>query len=75
MPLITSAFVEILDRLKGHLNDVFKLKNLCDLCYFLGLEFARSSQGIFISQRHYVLPLLKDPGLLTCKPVHCPMGS
>ena len=36
------------------------------LRYFLGIEVAYSKQGIFISQRKYVLDLLKETGKLGC---------
>ena len=39
--------------LKDSLNKRFKLKDLGDLRYFLGLEVARSDKGIFVSQRPY----------------------
>lgn len=38
----------------------FEMKNLGKLKYFLGVEVAYSKQGIFISQRKYVLDLLKS---------------
>lgn len=46
--IITGAYVKIIQALKVHLNDVFKLKHIEDLHYFLGLELARSSQDIFL---------------------------
>lgn len=38
---------------KVHLNSKFKLKYLGELKYFLGLEYARSSKGIYLCQRKY----------------------
>ena len=46
-----------IDKLKKFLDSHFKLKDLGDLKYFLGLEVARSSKGIMLSQHHYVLQL------------------
>ncbi|RDX77240.1 Copia protein, partial [Mucuna pruriens] len=43
------------------------MKELEELKYFLGIEVAYSKQGIFISQRKYVLDLLKETGKLGCK--------
>ncbi|RDX97470.1 putative mitochondrial protein, partial [Mucuna pruriens] len=43
------------------------MKELGKLKYFLGIEVAYSKQGIFISQRKYVLDLLEETGKLGCK--------
>jgi hypothetical protein len=45
------------------------------LKYFLGIEIAHSSKGLFISQRKYVLDLLKQTGKLGYKPASTPMDS
>jgi hypothetical protein len=50
--------------IKHILDSKFKIIDLGDLKYFLGLEVAQSRQGISISQRKYCIDLLKDPGLL-----------
>ncbi|XP_020234224.1 uncharacterized protein LOC109814256 [Cajanus cajan] len=55
------------------LQKIFKLKVLGDLKYFLGLEIARSSKGINLCQRKYVLELLSDTGFLASKPTSLPM--
>ena len=49
------------------------MKDLGELRYFLGIEVARSNQGIFLSQRKYVMVLLKETGMFTYKPVYLPM--
>ena len=45
------------------------------ISYFLGIKVARFKEGIFISQRKYVLDLLKEIGMLGCKAVDTPMDS
>jgi len=39
------------------------------LKHFLSIEAAYSKQGSFISQRNYVLDLLKEMGKFGCKPL------
>jgi len=60
-------------KLEQNLAAEFEMKNLGDLKYFLGVEVARSSKGIFLSQRKYVLDLLKEIGMLGCKHVDTPI--
>ncbi|KAL3569193.1 hypothetical protein D5086_029083 [Populus alba] len=55
------------------LNDRFKLKDLGQLKYFLGLEIACSALGISVCQRKYALEVLEDIGMLASKPVQFPM--
>ena len=45
----------------------FEIKELEKLKYFLGIEVAYSKLGIFISQRNYVLDLLKETKKLGSK--------
>ncbi|KAL5569566.1 hypothetical protein UlMin_026141 [Ulmus minor] len=71
--IITSPNTHIIASLKTFLHDHFKLKDLGFLKYFLGLEIAKSSQGLILSQRHYTLQLLEDTGYLACKPATLPM--
>lgn len=62
-----------LQNLQRHLATEFEMKNLGNLKYFLGIEVARSSQGIFLSQRKYILDLLAETGMLDCKPTDTPI--
>jgi len=53
--------------LKGCLLQRFRIKDLGDLKYFLGIEFFRSKAGVYMSQRKYVLDVLKDTGLTSAR--------
>ncbi|BBH05042.1 HXXXD-type acyl-transferase family protein [Prunus dulcis] len=59
--------------LQHHLASEFEMKDLGALKYFLGIEVARSEQGIFLSQRKYILDILTDTGMLASKPADTPM--
>jgi len=54
---------EEIERVKETLNKTFKIKDLCDLRYFLGFEVTRSKKGIMMNQRKYALELLTDASL------------
>jgi len=56
-------------RLREYLSVEFKMKDLGQLRYFLGIEVARSKQGIFLSQHKFVLDLLSVIEMLACKPI------
>lgn len=43
------------------------------LQYFLGIEVARSKEGINLSQRKYTLDILEETGLLGAKPIETPL--
>jgi hypothetical protein len=70
--LIVSSDAVAVKRLKQFLDAQFKLKDLGPVRYFLRLEIARSSQGIYVSQRKYALEILEDAGLLGCKQPNAP---
>ena len=55
------------------INVAFYIKDLGKFKYFMGLEIARSREGIHICQRKYVLDILKDIGMLGAKLVATPM--
>jgi hypothetical protein len=70
--IITGDSLDEFTFIKNILHTSFKIKDLGQLKYFLGLEVAHSSQGIFLCQRKYCLDLLTDTGFLASKPVSTP---
>lgn len=62
-----------MEQLKAFLLKRFYIEDLGDLKFFLGIEFARSEKGIFMSQRKYALHILQDSGLLGARPDSFPM--
>ncbi|CAM8960116.1 unnamed protein product [Rhodiola kirilowii] len=71
--VITGTSTSLIDSVKTFIHSAFKIKDLGQFKYFLGIEVARSPSGIFINQRKYVLDLLSEVGLLACKPSTTPM--
>ncbi|XP_065624186.1 uncharacterized mitochondrial protein AtMg00810-like [Quercus suber] len=72
---IASNDVDAVNVFKQFLDSKFKLKDLGTLKYFLGLEVARTANGISLCQRKYTLELLSDAGMLACKPANIPMDQ
>ncbi|RVW38517.1 Retrovirus-related Pol polyprotein from transposon RE1 [Vitis vinifera] len=73
--ILSGNDMEELQNLKKYLLEEFEVKDLGNLKYFLGMEVARSRKGIVVSQRKYILDLLKETGILGCKPIDTPMDS
>ena len=72
--ILTENDKEELQRLKERIAQEFEIKDLSNLKYFLRMEVARSRKAIVVSQRKYVLDLLKETGMLGYKPVDTPMN-
>ena len=71
--IIIGDDIKVISRLQGQLASEFEMKSLGGLKYFLEIEVSKSKQGIFLSQRKYVLGLLSEMGLLDYKPVDTPI--
>ncbi|KAE8721524.1 hypothetical protein F3Y22_tig00015825pilonHSYRG00003 [Hibiscus syriacus] len=71
--LITGNDDCLINDLKSFLNKKFKMKDLGELKYFLGLEVMRSKEGILVNQRKYALELLEESGMSGSKPARTPL--
>ncbi|XP_019227336.1 PREDICTED: uncharacterized protein LOC109208658 [Nicotiana attenuata] len=71
--LITGNSTQFINETKEVLHQQFKVKDLGDLKYFLGIEVLRSKSGILLNQRKYCLQLIFDLGLGGAKLVLTPI--
>lgn len=60
---------------KTYLSTCFYMKDLGFLKYFLGLEVARNSSGIYLCQRKYATEIVMETGLLGCQPAGSPIDQ
>lgn len=60
---------------KRALTEVFEIKDLGDLKYFLSMKVTRSRKGIVVSQREYTPDYLRGQGCWDCKPVDTPIEA
>ena len=66
--VLTGSNAQLMFDVTQFLATKFKIKELGDLKYFLGIEIARSYDGIYLNQRKYCLDILQDIGYLAAKP-------
>lgn len=71
--LVAGTLEALISKLKQSLHLAFTIKDLGYAKYFLGLEIARSIDGIFINQRKYILDIISDTGMLQAKGVKVPL--
>uniref|UniRef100_A0A3Q7GZI6 Reverse transcriptase Ty1/copia-type domain-containing protein n=1 Tax=Solanum lycopersicum TaxID=4081 RepID=A0A3Q7GZI6_SOLLC len=73
--LITENDLAPIQETKQVLHLHFKIKDLGELRYFLGIEFCRSEQGIVMNQRKYALELISETGLSGARPSLTPLET
>lgn len=71
--LITGSSNHHIQRTLQLLADRFSVKDPGDLHYFLRLEAHRTSAGLHLSQRKYILDILHKHNMINVKPVSTPM--
>jgi hypothetical protein len=70
--LIACNSCSILNDVKARLNHRFKMKDLGEVNWFLGMEIERKDDCISINQTAYLKKLLEKHGMDNCKPVPTP---
>ncbi|XP_070025331.1 uncharacterized mitochondrial protein AtMg00810-like [Nicotiana sylvestris] len=71
--LITGNSLKLIEATKDQLNKTFKMKDIGELKYFLGIELCRSTKGFLMNQRKYALELIGDLGLNAAKTAWTPL--
>ncbi|KAL0339167.1 UNVERIFIED_CONTAM: Retrovirus-related Pol polyprotein from transposon RE1, partial [Sesamum angustifolium] len=71
--LVTGPFMDEIKSVKDYLHALFAIKDIGDVNYFLGLEIARNSTGIYVAQTKYVSDIITDVGLVNAKSVSTPL--
>ncbi|GJU79091.1 ribonuclease H-like domain-containing protein [Tanacetum coccineum] len=62
-----------IEKFKSLLNKKFKIKDLGELKYFLGIEVLKTKSGLCLNQRKHCLELLHEFSLLACRHVVTPL--
>ncbi|XP_047260290.1 uncharacterized protein LOC124893298 [Capsicum annuum] len=71
--LITGSSLKLLKETKATLHQAFRMKDLGELRYFLGIKFARSKEGILMHQSKCTLELISELGLGVAKQAGTPL--
>jgi len=67
--LVTGNDNMMVEQVLASFADRFSIKDPTDLHYFLGIEVTRSSRGLHLMQRKYIIDLLTKNNMLDVKPV------
>ena len=73
--ILTGTDFQKIQDLKSFLYLQFKIKDLGRLHYFLGLEIIYQDACLFISQRKFIMDLLKEFDCLGYSPMSSPLDS
>ncbi|OMP03277.1 Reverse transcriptase, RNA-dependent DNA polymerase [Corchorus capsularis] len=73
--IITGSDLRFVTKFVADLSARFSLKELLPLHYFLGIEIVAVKDGLFLSQRKYIVDLLQRTNMHDSKAVTTPMAS
>ena len=73
--LLTGNHLEEMHNLKAFLHSTFKIKDLGNLHFFLGIEILNVANGVIMTQRTFAAELLKEFDHFKATPAHCPLET
>lgn len=71
--ILSENEADFMKYVKTYLYTNFSIKDLGKLKYFWSIEISISEKGIVLSKRKYVLDILKETGMTSCKSSKLPM--
>lgn len=71
--IISGSTLQIIQEFKHYLSSCFHMKDLGVSKYFLGIEVARNSLGIYLCQHKYALDIITETDLLGARPISHPI--
>ena len=73
--VLTASSMAFLQQIIGRLHSEFAMTDLGTLHHFLGISVTRSADGLFLSQRQYVVELLQRAGMAECHSTTTPVDT
>jgi histone deacetylase 1/2 len=73
--VLTASSEQLLRWTITALEREFSLKDLGALHFFLGVAVTRNSNGLFLSQRQYILDILERAGMMNCNVCSTPVDT
>lgn len=70
--LLLGSHCDQIQRIKDAIDHAFTIKDLGSAKYFLGIQIARSTEGIYLCQSKYILDILRDTNMLDSTPASTP---
>ncbi|KAL0393332.1 UNVERIFIED_CONTAM: Retrovirus-related Pol polyprotein from transposon RE2 [Sesamum radiatum] len=71
--LVMAPTEDLISEIKQYLDALFTIKDLGYAKYFLGLEIARSTKGMSITQHKYAMDIITDSGMVSATSVSMPL--
>ncbi|KAL0303695.1 UNVERIFIED_CONTAM: Retrovirus-related Pol polyprotein from transposon RE2 [Sesamum radiatum] len=71
--LVMAPTEDLIAEIKQYLDALFTIKDLGYAKYFLGLEIARSTEGMSITQHKYAMDIITDTSMISATSVSTPL--
>jgi hypothetical protein len=73
--VLTASSQSFLHQIISGLRQEFSMTDMSPLHHFLGITVERRADGLFLSQRQYLLDILDRAGMRDCKPCSTPVDT